>query len=204
MIKIQSYENYLNSEIEELLSDEKIAQLSEYKKRDSYGPFACAELMLPTLVTVYILQPFFKSIISEFGKDTYSEIKNRLASFSRDAKKKSRIEPSFGRFQVDRKFSHELSFSAQIGERKTLKLMFPVDFSDIEYLKATSCFLDFLKNHELGLANLESIGVDINNRFVRNSIGIIYEPELKALRWYNPMPEHVIEEIRREIEQKNT
>ncbi|HAS8484127.1 TPA: hypothetical protein I7753_22030, partial [Vibrio vulnificus] len=204
MIKINTYENYLEHEVEELLSDQLLSKSCSHTNRDSYGPFACADWILPTLVTIHFVQPFVSSLISELGKDAYNHAKAQLSNFSKKAKLKSRLEPTLGSMEIKREFAIDLSFTAQIDDGKTLKLMFPVAFTDKEYSDATSCFLDFLKDYEVGLASLESIGVDLDNRFLRRSIGVVYVPELKSLRWYNPMPEELIEELRKEIERKNT
>ncbi|MCL1127359.1 hypothetical protein [Shewanella surugensis] len=105
---------------------------------------------------------------------------------------------------LDRKFSHELSFSAQIFDNRTLKFMFPVAFTDSDYVDAVACFFDFLRELELGLTSLEAIGVELESLLPRRSIGVVYDPELKKVSWYNPMPPELREEIRRELQQKNT
>lgn len=202
MIKITSHMNYLNKEIETLLTDRLMTKTSTYIKRETYGPFACAEWAIPTLVTMYFIQPFISSLVSEFGKDAYDEIKKTLSNFSMVARKKSRIEPTLTYFGPSRKFSFELSFCAQINEERKIKLMFPIDFSETDYLDATGCFIDFLKDYELGLVTLESIGVELDNQFLGRTIGVVYVPELRSLRWCNPIPEHVLKRIHQEIEQQ--
>lgn len=204
MIKINTYKNYLEHEVKELLEDQLFSKNCTHTNRDSYGPFACSDWVIPTLITIHFVQPFVSSLITELGKDTYSQAKTKLSNFSGKAKLKSRIEPTLGNIELKTKFSIDLSFTAQINDEKILKLMFPVAFTDEEYSDATSCYLDFLKDYELGLTSLESIGVELDNRFLKisRSIGVVYVPELKSLRWHNPMPKELIEEIHREVERK--
>ena len=101
MIKIANYEGKLDSEISELMLSGKLSKVTEHKSLGQYGPFACADWIIPTLVTVHIVSPFFKSIVSELGKDAYAEIKAQFASFSGETKKKERIEPTLGLKKIE-------------------------------------------------------------------------------------------------------
>ncbi|MBF9017182.1 MULTISPECIES: hypothetical protein [unclassified Oceanispirochaeta] len=135
-----------NEKLPSLLADdfEKHLQDSEldiliYKQQEK-GPYAGIEWLMPSLISVIILQPYLKSFFSEMGKDHYYLLKNGINSLGKKIIGKNKIvniqtyTGTDSPKKVRKKYSNHFSILYEVQPKVHFKFIFPseINFKDFQ------------------------------------------------------------------------
>ena len=134
--------------------------------------YAGIEWYLPTAVILFITQSYFSSFLKEAGKDHYEVLKKSVAKlyskfFGSDPEAKISVVTS-GEKKAQLMHSMAFSIVAQIEDGQTVKLVIPIDTSELEYGDSISAFFSFLESyHDSKMLPKDcSFAVEHNNRGV--------------------------------------
>lgn len=134
------------SELNKLLEPEASGFKSE--ERESSGPQAGLEWLMPTAVIFFVGKAYFDGIFKEFGKDHYGLMKKGLKSlYERMVGPKSPIVPvvsTAGKTSVHRKYSLLFSLVAEASDGLNFKLLIREGAKEAEYQVEVEAFLEFL------------------------------------------------------------
>ncbi|MFH7326604.1 hypothetical protein [Desulfurivibrio sp. C05AmB] len=158
------------------------------------GARAGIELLLPTLIVVYFLKPYFESFLSEMGKDHYAMAKRALLNVQARIKSKLgghiKIFVSEGK-RVDHavKFSPFFSIEAQSPLGYRVKLLIQTEIQLDQFNLAVEAYLRLMAQSH-GIEELsEHSKLLLNIKPTGPVLLVCYDAEKGELKYVNPIPE---------------
>ena len=164
-------------------------------------PQAGLEFLGWTALFCYLLQPFFKTFLSEAAKDAYPHIKKLFKGLwgnifgSPEAPQITTIGP---KGPVTSEFSMKYSLCASFKWGR-VKLLFREGCEEEEFQRATELFLDMMMEYHSGRA-FQGISLDEEENCYQRVVCIHYDRSADMLRVFNPLAHlgsDAIENLRR-------
>lgn len=152
------------------------------EERDSDGPYAGIEWLIPTAVIVFLGKAYFDGFLKEMGKDHYALLKQGLKSlYTRlvgPEAPKLTILSTTGKVSSTQKYSLLFSLLAEAEEGLRFKLLIQSDASEAEYEATVNAFIAFLDAFHRGQLSAEVINELSNTKISGKTILLAYKPEI--------------------------
>lgn len=153
---LEMYESELKAEKLEL----KIARIP------FGGPYACIEWALPTVVSLYILKPYFEGFLKELSKDHYNILKSWLKKTAvglRSVKVyTATANQSSHKINLQNTQSRVFSISTISNTGEHLKFLFDDTLSNEDWQKGIELLLKLLEEHFCNGEN-DRLSIEIKN-----------------------------------------
>ena len=179
------------SEFERLVSHPNLDL--QIEERESEGPYAGIEWLIPTAVVLYIGKSYFDGFLKEMGKDHYSLLKSGLKTIytrliGSEAPKVTVIATQ-GKARESQPYSLIYSLMAEAGPNSRFKLLLQSGASQSEYNDTVASFLDFVSSYHAGTLDSHSIESLSNTRAFGGTKLLAYNPKARRIEPVDPMPE---------------
>jgi hypothetical protein len=147
-----SPEFYSKGEIEKDLEVLKGTDLNIYVQQNENNPlFNAFEWIIPSAFGVYILKPYFDSILSEVGKDHYELLKKFISQYLKKGKKFnfSLIAAKESSKKLSKTYNNSLTVALEIQAKnnRVIKILFDNSLSIEEWQEASSKIMDLFVEH---------------------------------------------------------
>lgn len=160
-------------------------------ERPEQGPQAHLEWLALPLVAVWLLKPYFNSLLTEVAKDHHVALKKGLELlwkrvFGRDRELRGSIVTSSG--ETKPKYSVTLAIYAPAEDKRILKLLVRDDASEDDCASIIDAFLKFVESYHSGNLPNRYLESSESKEWLGRHILVEYDGDRKSLR--------IIEEIR--------
>ena len=177
------------AEFEQLLASDGIHVQSE--ERDSDGPYAGIEWLVPTAVIVFLGKAYFDGFLKEMGEDHYSLLKQGLRSlYTRlvgPEAPKVTVLSTAGKASGAQKYSLLLSLLAESEDGLRFKLLIQSDASEAEYEASVNAFIAFLDAFYRRKLTADVVSELRNTRVSGKTVLLAYKSELGRVSPVDPL-----------------
>jgi len=152
--------------------------------RSEVTAWAATEWIIPGIIAVYILKPYFESFLSEAGKDHYQLLRKKLSELLGKAKdmKVQTISSTPKKLNSMNTQSKAISFYFQISNGMKIKLLYDNELSLDVWIRATDELLKMIEmNYESGADDPISIYLKSINNLKAKDIYAFIDPV--SLKW---------------------
>ena len=137
------------------------------------GPYASMEWVVPTLISVYILKPYFDGFLKEIAKDHYSIFKSWLKKISADTREIKITTLTAGQsiHKLEKSNSQSKVFSIQTktNEGYPLKFLFDESLTNENWATAIDKILKLLDEHFTN-GETDELTIEIKNNNLEKTI----------------------------------
>jgi len=177
----------INKFIEDIKSEELFIDIRKFH----YGIVASAlDWALPTMISVYILKPYFESFLQELGKDHYQLLKTWLTNLSIDSRKIKAFTIRATKASQKENFSDTQSKAFSISlitkDDRSIKLLFDLELNEILWKSSVDQILDLLLDNYENFPNdmltkmIAELSIDKNSE-----IFVVINNESGGLTFYD-------------------
>ncbi len=177
--------------INKFIEDIKSEKLRIEIRKFHYGIVASAfDWALPTMISVYILKPYFESFLQELGKEHYQLLKTWLTNVSIDSRKIKAVTLRATKASQKETFSDTQSKAFSISlitkDDRSIKVLFDLELNDILWNNAVDQILDLLLDNYENFPNdmlTKKLSELTNNK--DSGIFVIIDNESGGLTFYD-------------------
>ncbi|MGY0194682.1 hypothetical protein ACWA7J_06350 [Leptothrix sp. BB-4] len=159
--------------------------------RESSGPQAGIEWLLPTAVFLFIGKSYFDGMLKELGKEHYHLLKAKTrALYARLIGPNTpavTVVGTVGKLASDRKYSLLFSLLAEADDGLRFKLLIQESATEAEYSATVEAFVDFLDAFHRGTLAAEVITELKQVRIVGKTVLLAYSKEHGRLVAIDPL-----------------
>lgn len=160
--------------------------------RPAQGPQAGIEWLEFTVISLFLLKPYFDGFMTEAGRHHYDIVRGALKAlwsrlFSNDRNLRVAIITPSG--EKKPRYSMLFSIYTIAKNGRLTKLLIPEDCQEDEYVETIDAFLDLLESYHDGSMQ-EREGIDLDGTSTRGGIILVeYDRVSKSLRVVSPIPD---------------
>jgi hypothetical protein len=184
-------DNMPSAIIEDMIQPFNSANLEiDIKKVNIRGPFASIQWAVPTVITAYLLKPYFESFLKEAGKDHYQFVKQALHKYVEKGRRiNTRIitsDNSIDKLKSHNSQSRSVSLILQLRNKRFVKLLFNNDLDQKDWDNAIDSIIDYVNDHyECESDNqFDDLIKDLEKDY-RFQIYVVINKETKKLEFYD-------------------
>lgn len=177
------------SQFERLLASGGTDVQSE--ERDSDGPYAGIEWLIPTAVIIFLGKAYFDGFLKEMGKDHYTLLKRGLKSLYTGLigpeAPKLNVLSTAGKVSGAQKYSLLFSLLAEAEDSLRFKLLIQSGATEAEYEATINAFIAFLDAFHRRQLSAEVVDELRNTRVSGKIVLLAYKPEIGRVSPVDPL-----------------